>query len=95
MTLINFLKGMIGPGCLALPSAFKQAGLWTGFVMVFCFGLLNKFCMLQLVHSSQYLSRKKGDANLDFGSVAYEAFDNSFESVKKFKNVAKWVSDED
>jgi hypothetical protein len=28
--LVNFLKGMIGPGCLSLPLAFKQAGLWVG-----------------------------------------------------------------
>uniref|UniRef100_A0A914YMR8 Amino acid transporter transmembrane domain-containing protein n=1 Tax=Panagrolaimus superbus TaxID=310955 RepID=A0A914YMR8_9BILA len=82
---------MIGPGCLALPAAFKQAGLWTGFIMVFCFGLLNKYCMLQLVNSSQYLSRKKGDAKLDFGAVAYEAFDNSFERCKKFKNIANAI----
>lgn len=28
MTLINFIKGMLGPGCLSLPIAFKLGGLW-------------------------------------------------------------------
>ncbi|VDK58500.1 unnamed protein product [Cylicostephanus goldi] len=28
LTLINFLKGMIGPGCFSLPLAFREAGLW-------------------------------------------------------------------
>lgn len=27
-TLMNILKSMIGPGCLALPLAFKYCGLW-------------------------------------------------------------------
>lgn len=26
--LINLMKGMVGPGCFALPMAFRQAGLW-------------------------------------------------------------------
>ncbi len=27
---MNLLRGMIGPGCLALPVAFKKCGLWVG-----------------------------------------------------------------
>lgn len=37
-TLVNFLKGMIGPGCLSLPLAFRQAGLWVSFVVCLCVG---------------------------------------------------------
>ncbi|KAI1705119.1 transmembrane amino acid transporter protein domain-containing protein [Ditylenchus destructor] len=50
--------GMIGPGCLSLPLAFKQAGLWTAFGLVFAFGFLNNHCMLHLVHCSQHLSKR-------------------------------------
>lgn len=91
VTLLNFFKGIIGPGCLALPLSLKNAGLWTGVVLIFFYGFLNKYCMIQLVNSSQYLSRKKGDKCLDYGSVAYEACDNSFEFLKKYKKFSKFV----
>uniref|UniRef100_A0A914ZA79 Amino acid transporter transmembrane domain-containing protein n=1 Tax=Panagrolaimus superbus TaxID=310955 RepID=A0A914ZA79_9BILA len=82
---------MIGPGCLSLPVAFKQSGLWCGFSLVFIFGFLNNYCMLQLVHCSQYLSRKKGDAHLDYGNVAYEACENSFKWLRPYKYVVRII----
>uniref|UniRef100_A0A1I7ZFA2 Aa_trans domain-containing protein n=1 Tax=Steinernema glaseri TaxID=37863 RepID=A0A1I7ZFA2_9BILA len=90
-TLINFVKGMIGPGCLSLPVAFKQAGLWTAFGLVFLFGFLNNHCMLQLVHCSQHLCKKKGDAHLDYGSVAYEAAANSFLWLRPHKRLVRLI----
>ncbi|TMS35870.1 hypothetical protein L596_003167 [Steinernema carpocapsae] len=90
-TLINFIKGMIGPGCLSLPVAFKQAGLWTAFALVFMFGFLNNHCMLQLVHCSQYLCKKKGDAHMDYGNVAYEAAANSFSWLRPHKRFVKLI----
>ncbi|KAK5973772.1 hypothetical protein GCK32_001028 [Trichostrongylus colubriformis] len=58
MALINFLKGMIGPGCFSLPLAFRQAGLWTGFALVFFIGLLTCICMAKIVRCSQFLSSR-------------------------------------
>uniref|UniRef100_A0A914UXV5 Amino acid transporter transmembrane domain-containing protein n=1 Tax=Plectus sambesii TaxID=2011161 RepID=A0A914UXV5_9BILA len=74
-TLMNFLRGMIGPGCLALPVAFKQAGLWTGFILVFVLGFLNYHCMNMLVHSAHYLCDKSGKLELDYGHLAKKAVD--------------------
>ncbi|KHN88857.1 Putative amino acid permease F59B2.2 [Toxocara canis] len=91
-TLMNFLRGMIGPGCLSLPLAFRQAGLWTAFIMVFVFGLLNNFCMLKIVHCSQYLGTIKGDIRLDYGSVAYEAFAHSFPWLQPHKHKARFFT---
>ncbi|KAI1705117.1 transmembrane amino acid transporter protein domain-containing protein [Ditylenchus destructor] len=90
-TLMNFMKGMIGPGCLSLPLAFKQAGLWTAFGLVFAFGFLNNHCMLQLVHCSQHLSKRKGHSKLDYGGVAYEACAHSFKFLRPYKNLAKAI----
>ena len=89
MTFLNFIKGMIGPGCLSLPLALKEAGLWTGLFLTVFYGFINNYCMLQLVHCSQYLSRKKGDACLDYGSVALEACSNSFKWIRPHKNLAR------
>ncbi|KAI1712332.1 transmembrane amino acid transporter protein [Ditylenchus destructor] len=91
-TLINFIKGMIGPGCLSLPLAFKQAGLWTGFILVFAFGFLNNHCNLQLVHCSQHLSKRKGHSKLDYGGVAYEACAHSFKCLRPYKHWAKAIA---
>ncbi|KAI6239765.1 Aa-trans domain-containing protein [Aphelenchoides fujianensis] len=90
VTLLNFLKGMIGPGCLSLPLALKQGGLWTAIVLIFVFGFLNAYCMLQLVCCSQRLSRNKGQV-LDYGGVAFEACKNSFKSLRKYRHVFKFM----
>ncbi|KAK6054951.1 hypothetical protein COOONC_07544 [Cooperia oncophora] len=58
LALINFLKGMIGPGCFSLPLAFRQAGLWTGFALVFFIGLLTCICMAKIVRCSQFLTSR-------------------------------------
>ncbi|KAE9547383.1 hypothetical protein FO519_009403, partial [Halicephalobus sp. NKZ332] len=89
MTFVNYLKGMVGAGCLSLPLVFKEAGLWAGLVLIIFCGFLNNYCMLQLVHCSQYLSRKKGDTCLDYGSVASEACSNSFNWIRPHKNLAR------
>lgn len=84
------IQGMIGPGCLSLPLALKQAGLWTALVLIFVFGFLNNYCMLQLVRSSQRLSRKKGQV-LDYSGVAYEACAQSFRPLRRYKNYFRQV----
>jgi len=55
------MKGMIGSGILTLPIVFKQAGLWTGFFLVFIFGFLNTLTMTLLVKSAHYLSKRKNE----------------------------------
>ncbi|KAI1717471.1 transmembrane amino acid transporter protein [Ditylenchus destructor] len=95
-TLINFLKGMVGPGVLSLPIAFKQSGLWTGFFLVFFFGALSTYCMHQLVHCSRQLSKRIGGKPLSYGSVAYETFAHSQllnGRLRKFRHLARFSVD--
>jgi len=58
-TLMNFLRAMVGPGCLSLPAAFKFSGLWTGFGLMFIVAYVNTHCMALLVECAQYLCAKK------------------------------------
>jgi len=37
-TMVHLLKGNIGPGILALPQAFMNAGLWVGAAGIFVLG---------------------------------------------------------
>ncbi|CAK5087360.1 unnamed protein product [Meloidogyne enterolobii] len=87
--LVNFLKGMIGPGCLSLPLAFKQAGLWTALFLVFFLGFLNCVCMNKLVRCAQILCKRKGDSFLSYGNMAYEAVSGSFRPVRKYARIAR------
>uniref|UniRef100_A0A915DNL9 Amino acid transporter transmembrane domain-containing protein n=1 Tax=Ditylenchus dipsaci TaxID=166011 RepID=A0A915DNL9_9BILA len=87
--LLNFVKGMVGPGCLYVPLAFKQAGLYTALVLILVFGFLNNWCMLKIVHCSQHFSKTNGDIPLDYGDVAHQACANSFLVLRKYK---KWQS---
>ncbi|VDL76354.1 unnamed protein product [Nippostrongylus brasiliensis] len=90
MTLINFTKGMIGPGCFSLPLAFRQSGLWTGFALVFIIGLLTCICMAKIVRCSQFLcSRNKNVKSLNYAEMADESFKQSFQCLRSHGHIAR------
>lgn len=57
-TLMNLLKGNIGPGILALPIAFKYAGLWAGAVGLFMLGYISLHCQHMLMTCSNILKER-------------------------------------
>ncbi|KAE9548191.1 hypothetical protein FO519_008600 [Halicephalobus sp. NKZ332] len=83
----NFIRTLLGVGCLALPVALKQSGWVVGLVLIFAFGFLNAHCMLILVHCAQYLSRKRGENRLELGEVALDACSNSFDYFRNHGSV--------
>ncbi|KAK6752337.1 hypothetical protein RB195_003638 [Necator americanus] len=90
LTIINFLKGMIGPGCFSLPLAFREAGLWTGFALVFIVGLLSTICMSKLVKCSQFLtSRQPKVQSLNYAEMADESFRQSFPFLRNYGHMAR------
>lgn len=48
-TLIHLLKGSLGSGILAMPMAFKNAGLTFGVVATFAIGFICTYCVHILV----------------------------------------------
>ncbi|CAI5437717.1 unnamed protein product [Caenorhabditis angaria] len=89
--LINFICGMIGPGCFSLAVSFKQAGLWAGFALVFIIGFLSLYSMHKIVCCSQYLAKINGDQSLDYGDMAEAALSNSYKWVQKHAKLAKII----
>ncbi|WKX96331.1 hypothetical protein Q1695_012632 [Nippostrongylus brasiliensis] len=89
--LINLMKGMVGPGCFAVPLAFKQGGLWGAFGVDFLLGIVSTVCMTKLVRCSQLLCEKNKCGPLDYGQMAEEAFASSYQPLHRFKLAAKWI----
>ncbi|KAK3100361.1 hypothetical protein FSP39_018724 [Pinctada imbricata] len=64
--LMNILKGNIGPGILALPIAFKYAGLWVGAVGLLIIGYISTHCMHILMNCHDVLKiRLENDPSLN------------------------------
>lgn len=105
LTLVNFVKGMIGSGILTLPIVFRQAGLWTAFLLVFIFAFLNALTMALLVRCAHHLGLNNADSNkrrekrqgtqiirepLSYGEVMEAALAGSFTWARPWARTAKY-----
>lgn len=57
-TMMHLLKGNIGTGVLAMPSALKNAGLLIGSVGVVIIGVICIHCMHMLLKCNRILSKR-------------------------------------
>ncbi|KAK5969280.1 Transmembrane amino acid transporter protein [Trichostrongylus colubriformis] len=88
--LVNLMKGMVGPGCLSLPLAFKQGGLWASFAVDFLLGIISIICMMKIVKCAQFLCKRNKCGTLDYGQMAEAAFASSYKPLVRFRLVARW-----
>ncbi|XP_050099904.1 proton-coupled amino acid transporter 1-like [Anopheles aquasalis] len=75
-TLMHMLNGNLGTGILAMPDAFKNAGLYVGFFGTLAMGLICTHCMHLLVRCSHELCRRYGRPSLSYADVGYYALDS-------------------
>ncbi|KAF4520651.1 hypothetical protein B566_EDAN007517 [Ephemera danica] len=68
-TLIHLLKGNVGTGILAMPDAFRNAGLVLGTVGTLVMGIVCTHCMHMLVRCSHELCRRTQVPSLGFDEV--------------------------
>lgn len=68
-SLMNFLKGNIGTGILAMSYAFTQSGLWLGFGGLLFLGAIATHCMHILVNCSRKLCERTSSIALDYPEV--------------------------
>merc|ERR1712168_290826 len=68
---------MIGSGILALPSAMKNAGIWTGFAGLILMGVVATHCMHILVYCSHKMCLVEGKSEMSYEDLAEIAVKNS------------------
>lgn len=88
-TLIHLLKGSLGTGILAMPLAFKNAGLAFGLFATFFIGAVCTYCVHILVKCAHALCRRTQTPSLGFADVAEAAFLVGPEPVQKYARLAK------
>ncbi|XP_031624543.1 proton-coupled amino acid transporter-like protein pathetic isoform X2 [Contarinia nasturtii] len=88
-TMIHLLKGNIGTGILAMPDAFKNAGLYMGLFGTLLMGLICTHCMHMLVGCSHELCRRLQIPSMNFAEVCYNAFETGPSGLRRFSNLAR------
>ena len=88
-TLIHLLKGSLGSGILAMPLAFKSAGLFFGLFATFFIGLVCTYCIHILVKCAHKLCKRTQTPSLGFAEVAEAAFLSGPVPVQKYARLAK------
>ncbi|XP_019868438.1 proton-coupled amino acid transporter-like protein pathetic [Aethina tumida] len=68
--LVHLIKSSLGTGILAIPRAFKSAGLVIGFIGTILIGLLCTYTIHLLVAASQEMCRRTKKPSLGFAETA-------------------------
>ncbi|XP_049862471.1 proton-coupled amino acid transporter-like protein CG1139 isoform X1 [Schistocerca gregaria] len=88
--LAHLLKSSLGSGILAMPNAFRNAGLAFGMVATLFVGLICTHTVQILVKCSQELCRRTKVPFLGFGETAEAAFKTScFERLRSYSKFAR------
>ncbi|CAH0765622.1 unnamed protein product [Bemisia tabaci] len=87
-TLTHLLKASLGTGILAMPAAFKNAGMITGIFATIIVSLVCTHCSYVLVKCAHSLYHRKKVTTMTFADVGEVAFANGPPWGRKF---SKWA----
>lgn len=90
-TMIHLLKGNIGTGILAMPDAFRNAGLVVGTVGTLLMGIICTHCMHMLVSCSHELCIRHQIPALGFADVADHAFRSGPNRLRNLASYARKI----
>ncbi|GAB1603777.1 proton-coupled amino acid transporter 1-like isoform X1 [Argonauta hians] len=90
-SLMNFLKGNIGTGLLALPSAFKLSGIWVGIGGIMFLGAIATHCMHILVNCSHKLCQRTSSVTLDYPDVVESCLQTGPPRLRKFSRAFRII----
>lgn len=88
-TMIHLLKGNIGTGILAMPDAFKNAGLYVGLIGTLMMGMICTHCMHMLVKCSHELCRRLQVPSLNFAEVCCRSFETGPIGLRRYSSLAR------
>ncbi|XP_049777590.1 proton-coupled amino acid transporter-like protein CG1139 [Schistocerca cancellata] len=88
--LMHLLKCSLGTGILAMPMAFRSAGLAVGLVGTALVGYICTHCVHILVDCSQRLCRRLKVPSMDYPATASAAFTSGPERLRSLAPVASW-----
>ncbi|XP_018577492.1 proton-coupled amino acid transporter-like protein pathetic isoform X2 [Anoplophora glabripennis] len=87
--LIHLLKSSLGTGILAIPRAFKNAGLLVGLIGTILIGFICTHTIHILVVASQEMCKKSKIPSLGFAETAEEVFKNGPKGLRNWSRAAK------
>lgn len=91
-SLMHLLKGNIGTGVLAMPSACKYAGLWAGPIGVLLIGCIATHCMHMLVNCSRKLCKRTvGLHSLGYAEILEEAMRTGPERLQRYHKYGRYA----
>ena len=90
-TMIHLLNGNIGTGILAMPQAFKNAGLYVGLFGTLFMGFVCTHSMNILVQCSHELCRRFQITSLSYAEVCQKSFESGPYSLRPFAKCAKRI----
>ncbi|KAF5270108.1 hypothetical protein FQA39_LY08520 [Lamprigera yunnana] len=92
-SLIHILKSSLGTGILAMPNAFKNAGLLFGFVATIAVGYICTYSIHILVSASRIICKKSRIPSLGLAETCGGAFDYGPKKLRRFSNTVKKIVD--
>lgn len=92
-TLVHLLKSCLGTGILAMPFAFKNAGLVVGIFATLIESLICTHCAYILVVCAHELYKRSGRTSMTFADVAEEACKRGPPWSRKYSGLARMMVD--
>ncbi|XP_050307964.1 proton-coupled amino acid transporter-like protein CG1139 [Anthonomus grandis grandis] len=86
---IHIVKTSLGTGILAIPRAFKSAGLLVGFIGTILVGLMCTHAIHILVKASQKVCRKTNTPSLGYAETAEEVVKLGPRSLRRFARFSR------
>ncbi|XP_048005280.1 proton-coupled amino acid transporter-like protein pathetic [Leguminivora glycinivorella] len=85
-TLTHLLKASLGTGILAMPFAFKAAGLVLGIFFTILVAVVCTHCSYVLIKCAHVLYKKTRKTTMSFPEVGQAALENGPESLRRWGN---------